>query len=780
MYSIIITEHYQQSSYRYHYHFGAERRDSSDSPSESVTSSRSMRVSQERSGESEVEEAGTREDIRGFRQWTSAMTEDLVIMRNILLREDPNADPSSKAFAKQLMALFKDKHPNCMESERSLLSKLRESSHLTSSKEAPVKSRPKVVKAETPKKNPAVDLMSDIEGFTDWNLGMVRDFISCMDRARRKYTEMKENDPQMKLVPLLLVEWKAMYPDTGETVRSFLVRIRSLKTNKELIKAKLGEHDLLPRMSTDETPSQSSQELREEDDQEMTQEEAIRRLGKFVWDSNTMMPVIISTRAKAIAKQKKEMSQGKRISYAKIWIKEFKNVYPNCPYTANNLSVHYWYWTSRQENNSNDKTTMLKKAAVKEVEVEEEVEDMVEEPPQWSEWSEEDHEDLKRIAEKVDRMIKADGADKQLKFPKLLHSVWLNLHPESVETEVSLLTIYKTFSSQQQRVAAEVNVDFSNNAPSSRTLSKDIWTPKHNKMLRTIVESLKVSDNYTRRNLVKEWCRHFPKLSWDILSSRIDDCGYSQPTHFVIIKEKASEAPKKTAKALEKRSTPEADPSPSGLNARGQMRWTQQAVTDLLECHKLGLKSKNSKPDKKLADLVHQKFKQRHPYCPIAPNVLLTKCYILRSELKSGKLVLNDDHEDTGEKYRGESGLRTWTRQMLDELVASRKRAIGRKKSVGGGVNFGKLLGDLWLEEFRRVYPDYKSSKKNLFRKYKWWRQRRAETEKDVTRIIPKVELDEESVLFSELKRSLSENTVTLPPFVSSKVKETFMDHSNI
>ena len=136
-----------------------------------------------------------------------------------------------------------------------------------------------------------------------------------------------------------------------------------------------------------------------------------------------------------------------------------------------------------------------------------------------------------------------------------------------------------------------------------------------------------------------------------------------------------------------------------------------------------------------------------------------------RSELKSGKLVLNDSKEDTGEKYRGESGLRTWTRQMLDELVASRKRAITRRKMEGG-----KLLGDIWLDEFRLVYPDYKSSKKNLFRKYKWWRQRRAETEKDESKMMPKVDLDAEGVLFSELKKSLCENSVTLPPFVSSKV----------
>ena len=136
--------------------------------------------------------------------------------------------------------------------------------------------------------------------------------------------------------------------------------------------------------------------------------------------------------------------------------------------------------------------------------------------------------------------------------------------------------------------------------------------------------------------------------------------------------------------------------------------------------------------------------------------------------MKSGKLILNESNEDTGEKYRGESGLRTWTRQMLEELVASRKRAIGRKKMTG--TNFGKLLGDLWLEEFRSVYPDYRSSKKNLFRKYKWWRQRRAEMEKDAIKSAPKIPIDKDSVLFVELKRSLSESTVELPPFVSSKV----------
>ena len=53
----------------------------------------------------------------------------------------------------------------------------------------------------------------------------------------------------MKLVPLLLAEWMSLYPSTTETVKSFLVRIRFLKSNKEMIKLRLGQHNLLPKMS---------------------------------------------------------------------------------------------------------------------------------------------------------------------------------------------------------------------------------------------------------------------------------------------------------------------------------------------------------------------------------------------------------------------------------------------------------------------------------------------------------------------------------------------------
>ena len=36
---------------------------------------------------------------------------------------------------------------------------------------------------------------SEIEGFEEWNLPMIRDFIGCMDTARKKYATLKEQDP---------------------------------------------------------------------------------------------------------------------------------------------------------------------------------------------------------------------------------------------------------------------------------------------------------------------------------------------------------------------------------------------------------------------------------------------------------------------------------------------------------------------------------------------------------------------------------------------------------
>ena len=51
--------------------------------------------------------------------------------------------------------------------------------------------------------------------------------------------------------------------------------------------------------------------------------------------------------------------------------------------------------------------------------------------------------------------------------------------------------------------------------------------------------------------------------------------------------------------------------------------------------------AKSRAPSEKLAELLHREFLRVYPACPVSPTVLLTKCYIFRSEIKSGKLVLD-------------------------------------------------------------------------------------------------------------------------------------------
>lgn len=323
----LVDVDWRQVVSRYHYHYGAERRESLD---EGKIVERGS-VDSPGSGEEE-------EDIRGFRQWSASMQEDLVILRDTLLADDPTLDPDSKTFARRLLQSFQARHPACLESARSLLSKLRDGGEVQEMSPSPARRgkkpgrKPGYSTATTPAMppppppNPALQIVSDIEGFTDWNLGMVRDFISCMDRARRKYSDMKEVDPQMKLVPLLLSEWQTLYPVSEETVKTFLVRIRFLKTNKESIKQRLGQHGLLPKMSQEEGGEGGEPLPSFPPSLPPPAPLQAAPTEKFVWQAETMMPIVISTRQKAIAKQKREQAMGRRVSYAKIWIKEFQKV----------------------------------------------------------------------------------------------------------------------------------------------------------------------------------------------------------------------------------------------------------------------------------------------------------------------------------------------------------------------------------------------------------------------------------------------------------------------
>ena len=58
------------------------------------------------------------EDIRGFRQWTPSLSEDLLDLREQLSVEKPELLEDDKEFSQQLLASFQERHPQCMESAR--------------------------------------------------------------------------------------------------------------------------------------------------------------------------------------------------------------------------------------------------------------------------------------------------------------------------------------------------------------------------------------------------------------------------------------------------------------------------------------------------------------------------------------------------------------------------------------------------------------------------------------------------------------------------------------
>ena len=97
-------------------------------------------------------------------------------------------------------------------------------------------------------------------------------------------------------------------------------------------------------------------------------------------------------------------------------------MFPNCPYTANNLSVHYWYWTSKDQNKEANREREGKLGG----------------------WRVDQLEELRRVGSKVEAMLEegeAGGGARSMGHTKLLHSVWLKLHPESQETEESLAEV---------------------------------------------------------------------------------------------------------------------------------------------------------------------------------------------------------------------------------------------------------------------------------------------------------------------------------------------------
>ena len=84
--------------------------------------------------------------------------------------------------------------------------------------------------------------------------------------------------------------------------------------------------------------------------------------------------------------------------------------------------MHYWYWTSKDQNKEANREREGKLGG----------------------WRVDQLEELRRVGSKVEAMLEegeAGGGARSMGHSKLLHSVWLKLHPESQETEESLAEV---------------------------------------------------------------------------------------------------------------------------------------------------------------------------------------------------------------------------------------------------------------------------------------------------------------------------------------------------
>ena len=726
---------------------------------------------------------------------------------------------------------------------------------------------------------------SRIEGFEDWSLPMIRDFIACMDTARKKYATLKEQDPngQVKLVPLLLDEWKVIYPESAETVKTFLSKIKHLKLQKEVIKKHLGTSGLLPKMDGT-LPDPKIKEDSSEDigEAELPPRVVIKpepsattaassqngggRSAKlkssqsrsnsldspaapaFKWNKE-MITDVIESRKSALKIKDDEHKKGNKVSFHSLWAAEFKKFHPNSTFTSNNLSVHFWTWRKQQQKlqaaakKEQDKLDQqLKQRMPKQIKSEVKTEpspffshhepsppsrrDSLSRssssssvsvgpgrPPGGASGTFKDaraRERLLAVGRRVEQMMQDPDTPNDIKvqgFANVLHKEWAKVSPRgATESSRSLNMMYSRLIKQGERFEDEED------RPATIMAT---WTPKHNGVLKNCMEEPPSSTSETypefMARVIKNWRKKFPKSSvtdedltkkvHDLLLAK-DSPGDSTDASSPLTKTEAlnrmaanvkmevedsnsnggsfTEIPLGSSRRSSS-SVMASDSSGGGTNNRGQMNWTHTAIRDLVDAHrsaveeqKLLLTSTGKKGTPKLSELVHARFTHMHPYCKLSPAILMTKCYTYRGSLERGEIqlsiaprtadqILAEIKSEPFEVIMEDKGtisppsgnnkpasrikrsssrdlvFRTWTQEMIDDMLTTRKIALAKKKKLNGGNNNRNksdhvvTLTDIWYEEFLKLHPTYSSTKKNLWRKYKWYKSRMAQVSGEET-----------------------------------------------
>ena len=210
-------------------------------------------------------------------------------------------------------------------------------------------------------------------------------------------------------------------------------------------------------------------------------------------------------------------------------------------------------------------------------------------------------------------------------------------------------------------------------------------------------------------------------------------------------------------------------------NAKGQLEWDRQSITDLFQSYYNGSFKYQRQQDfdsHPLSHFVHAEFVSMYPFVRLSAPLLMAKYYHWKKQFEEGALdftlpdftsALNSVvkteavSEDTpppvtgavaaaaaaasaktksetttpsSSSHKKDLVFRTWTQEMIDNMLKTRRMAIARKKRILE-TNPSDVINitDYWYEEFVKLHPDYKSTKKNLWRKYKWYKSRVSETD---------------------------------------------------
>ena len=250
---------------------------------------------------------------------------------------------------------------------------------------------------------------------------------------------------------------------------------------------------------------------------------------------------------------------------------------------------------------------------------------------------------------------------------------------------------------------------------------------------------------YTQR-IVDAWRRRFPNLdvSMESMMPRLSDVVEKRNNSASVVKKSAqsnSADPRSRSQSRANSLEMAEDAFRRGPTSRGQMNWNQITVSDLLNVYDAA----RGKPGD-LREALHKGFTKFNPHCRLSSAVLLAKVYEWREKEKCGdfsrtpptitalkvehdvksEAVAKTDNDEAEVSGNGTAGIvyRTWSKEMIDNMVKTRRIGIEKKKRMGIASRKSFQLVDLWHTEFTAMHPDFKCTKRNLLRKYNWYRNR--------------------------------------------------------